>query len=159
MNWIRTCRIRKVFFDIDARAPHCDPTMYALVTMGWERWIEASRELLRETISVELMHERVDALAEMIDEHIQADSKGPGYATWQQAVDRLHDEIDDRWQYIEAKIDAWDANAETSRREPSDGFRPDSPWRHSGRWYRWRAFPAMSRSKAIGFRRSGTFPD
>ena len=117
----RTCRIRKVFFDIDARAPHCDPTMYALVTMGWERYIEASRELLRETISVELMHERVDALAEMIDEHIQADSKGPGYATWQQAVDRLHDEIDDRWQYIEAKIDAWDANAETSRREPSDG--------------------------------------
>ena len=111
----RTCRIRKVFFDIDARAPHCDPTMNALVTLGWERYIEASRELMRETISLELMHERVDRLAELIDEHVQADTKGPGHIRWRLAVDRLHDEIDDRWQYIDAKIDAWDLDRHASR--------------------------------------------
>ncbi len=113
----RTCRIRKVFFDIDARAPHCDPTMNALVTLGWERYIEASRELMRETISLELMHERVDKLAELIDEHVEADTKGPGQIKWRLAVDRLHEEIDDRWQYIDAKIDAWDQ----SGKAPSDG--------------------------------------
>ena len=111
----RTCRIRKVFFDIDARAPHCDPTIYALVTLGWERYIEASRELTRETISLELMHERVDQLAELINEHVQADTKGPGHIQWRLAVDRLHDEIDDRWQYIEAKIDAWDFEGHARR--------------------------------------------
>ena len=117
----RTCRIRKVFFDIDARAPHCDPTMNALVTLGWERYIEASRELMRETISLELMHERLDRLAELIDEHVQADTKGPGHIRWRLAVDRLHNEIDDRWQYIDAKIDAWDLDRHASPERPSDG--------------------------------------
>ena len=52
----RTCRLRKVFWDIDARAPHCNPVIYALVTQGWEPYIEASRWLMEEVITLEDMH-------------------------------------------------------------------------------------------------------
>ena len=40
----RSCRRRAVFLDIPAIAPHCDPMIHAMVTLGWERYIEASRE-------------------------------------------------------------------------------------------------------------------
>lgn len=109
----RSCRRRAVFLDIPALAPHCDSMIHAMVTLGWERYIEASRELMRETISLELMHERVDHLSELLDEHVKADTKGPGYFAWQQNVRRLHEEIDERWAYIDAKIEAWDATGKT----------------------------------------------
>lgn len=104
----RSCRTRKVFWDLDARAPHCDPVLQALVTQGWERYIEASRTLIRGTISLETMHQRVDRLSALIAEHVAADAKGPGNPKWQAAVNLLHSEIDDRWDYIDAKIQAWD---------------------------------------------------
>ncbi len=104
----RSCRMRKVFWDLDARAPHCDPVLHAWATLGWERYIDASRALLRDTLSLDLMHERVDQIAALIGEHVRADTRGPGQRDWQAAVVLLHQEIDDRWQYIEAKIDAWD---------------------------------------------------
>jgi len=113
----RSCRIRQVFLDIDARAPHCDPLLYAMVTLGWERYIEASRQLMRETISLEIMRERVDLLAELLEEHVRNDSKGPGYFRWQAAVKRLQAEIDERWEYIDAKIEAWD----DSGKAPGEG--------------------------------------
>lgn len=106
----RTCRIRQVFFEIDARAPHCDPTLHAIVTIGWERYIEASRHLLQETISLDIMRERVNRLSELLEVHVRADRKGPGYLAWQKAVQRLHDEIAERWAYINDKIEAWDAS-------------------------------------------------
>ena len=105
----RSCRRRAVFLDIPALAPHCDPIIHAMATLGWERYIEASRELMRETISLELMHERVDRLSELLDEHVRADQRGPGYREWEEHVRRLHGEIDERWEYIDAKIEAWDA--------------------------------------------------
>ena len=105
----RSCRRRAVFLDIPAIAPHCDPMIHAMVTLGWERYIEASRELMRERISLELMHERVDRLSELLDEHVRADTKGPGYLAWQEHVRRLYEEIGERWEYIDAKIEAWDA--------------------------------------------------
>ena len=113
----RSCRMRKVFWDLDARAPHCDPVIHAWVTIGWERYIEASRTLMRETISLDAMHERVDRLAELIEEHVLADTKGPGQSKWQQAVELLHEEIDDRWHYIDDKINSWDSTGKA----PSDG--------------------------------------
>ena len=108
----RSCRRRPVFLDIPAQAPHCDPMIHAVVTLGWERYIEASRELMRETISLELMHERVDRLTKLLDEHVQTDRYGPGYVEWKQHVTRLHGEIDERWKYIDAKIVAWDATGQ-----------------------------------------------
>ena len=105
----RSCRERPVFLDIPALAPHCDPLIHATATLGWERYIEASRELMRETISLELMHERVDRLSELLEEHVRVDTNGPGHATWRQAVNRLYGEIDERWKYVDAKIEAWDA--------------------------------------------------
>ena len=105
----RSCRRRAVFLDIPAVAPHCDPIIGALVTLGWERYIEASRELMRSTISLELMHERVDRLSTLLEPHVRADGKGPGLPAWREGVGRLYEEIDERWQYIDEKIDAWDA--------------------------------------------------
>ena len=105
----RSCRRRAVFLDIPALAPFCDPMINAMVTLGWERYIEASRDLMRETISLELMHERVDRLSKLLEQHVQADAKGPGYQVWRENVGRLHEEIDERWEYIDAKIEAWDA--------------------------------------------------
>ncbi len=113
----RSCRTRKVFWDLDARAPHCDPVLQALVTQGWERYIEASRSLMRETISLDAMHERVDRLAALIAEHVTADEHGPGERTWRAAVKMLYGEIDARWEYIDAKIEDWDASGEV----PGDG--------------------------------------
>ena len=106
----RSCRMRKVFWDLDARAPHCDPILRTLAAQGWERYIDASRRLMRETISLEIMHQRVERLADLIDPHIAADANGPGYGAWRAAVDSLHAEIDERWRYIDDKIRAWDAN-------------------------------------------------
>ena len=113
----RSCRRRAVFLDIPALAPHCDPMIQALVTLGWERYIEASRELMRETISLELMHDRVDRLSKLLDQHVRADANGPGYLAWQEGVKRLYEEIDERWEYIDAKIEAWDATGKA----PGDG--------------------------------------
>lgn len=113
----RSCRQRPVFLDIPALAPHCDPMIHAMVTLGWERYIEASRELMRETISLDLMHERVKRLSELLDQHVRADPYGPSYPEWKENVRRLHEEIDERWEYIEAKIEAWDATG----RVPGDG--------------------------------------
>ena len=108
----RSCRQRPVFLDIPALAPHCDPILYALATQGWERYIEASRELMRETLSLELMHDRVDALSELLDQHAREDPYGPGYVTWRGAVRALHGEIDGTWEYIEDKIDQWDESGQ-----------------------------------------------
>ena len=105
----RSCRRRAVFLDIPALAPHCDPMIHAMVTQGWERYIEASRELMRETISLEIMRERVNRLTDLLDQHVRADLYGPGYSEWKENVRRLYGEIDDRWAYIDAKIEAWDA--------------------------------------------------
>ena len=113
----RSCRQRAVFLDIPALAPHCDLMIETMVTLGWEQYIEASRELMRETLSLELMHERVDRLSTLLDEHVRADEKGPGYAVWQENVRRLYEEIGERWEYIDAKIEAWDA----SGKAPGDG--------------------------------------
>ncbi len=107
----RSCRQRAVFLDIPAKAPHCDPMIHAMVTLGWERYIEASRRLMRETLSLELMRERVDRLRGLLEAHVRADSNGPGYATWSGAVNRLYGEIEERWEYIDAKIESWDATA------------------------------------------------
>lgn len=105
----RSCRRRAVFLDIPALAPHCDPLIHSMVTLGWERYIEASRKLMRETISQELMHERVNRLTKLLDQYVEADPYGPGYSEWKQHVGRLYEEIDERWAYIDAKIEAWDA--------------------------------------------------
>jgi spore coat protein CotH len=113
----RSCRERAVFLEIPALAPHCDALIHALATLGWERYIEASRHLMREAISLELMHERVNRLSELIDQHVRADTKGPGYLEWQENVGRLSDEIDERWAYIDAKIEAWDSTGKV----PGDG--------------------------------------
>ena len=113
----RSCRQRAVFLDIPALAPYCDLMIETMVTLGWEQYIEASRELMRETLSLELMHERVDRLSTLLDEHVRADEKGPGYAVWQENVRRLYEEIGERWEYIDAKIEAWDA----SGKAPGDG--------------------------------------
>ena len=107
-----SCDTRPVFLDIPARAPHCDSITHAVVTVGWEQYIEASRELMRETLSRELMHDRVDQLAKRLDPHVRADPNGPGFLAWSEGVKRLYGEIDERWDYIDAKIDAWDANGE-----------------------------------------------
>ncbi len=104
----RSCRRRAVFLDIPALAPFCDPMIHAMVTLGWEQYIEASRELMRETISLELMHERVNRLTKLLDQHVRGDLYGPGYLEWKENVARLHGEIDERWAYIDAKIEAWD---------------------------------------------------
>jgi len=109
--------LRKVFWDIDARAPHCDAVIHALATQGWERYIEASRELMEQVVTLEEMHARVDAITELIEPHVLADENGPGEIQWRAAVRLLHDEIDDRWQYIADKIAAWDATGEA----PGDG--------------------------------------
>ena len=113
----RSCRERPVFLDIPALAPHCDPLIHATATLGWERYIEASRELMRETISLELMHERVDRLSDLLEEHVRVDTNGPGHATWSGAVNRLYGEIDERWEYVDAKIEAWDETGKA----PGDG--------------------------------------
>ncbi len=113
----RSCRTRQVFFNIPARAPHCDPLINTLATHGWERYIEASRQLLHETLSLELMHERVKRIGERIGEHVQNADNGPGHFVWQGAVKRLYEEIGERWAYIDAKIEAWDA----SGKAPGDG--------------------------------------
>lgn len=105
----RSCRRRAVFLDIPALAPHCDPLIHSMATLGWERYIEASRKLMRETISQELMHERVDRLTKLLDQYVEADPYGPGYSEWKENVGRLYEEIDERWAYIDAKIEAWDA--------------------------------------------------
>lgn len=104
----RSCRTRRVFLDIPAVAPHCDPLIFALVSEGWGRYIEASRVLLRETLSVQAMHERIDELSELIEEHVAADSNGPGLVTWRENVGRLYGEVAERWQYIDDKIDEYD---------------------------------------------------
>ena len=113
----RTCRLRKIFWDINGRAPHCNSVIHALVTQGWEPYIEASRWLMEDVITLEEMHARVDAIAALIEPHVVADENGPGELKWRAAVKLLHREIDDRWQYIADKILAWDENEET----PADG--------------------------------------
>ena len=113
----RTCRLRKIFWDINGRAPHCDPVIHALVTQGWEPYIEASRGLMEDVITLEDLHARVDAITALIEPHVLADENGPGELKWRAAVKLLHGEIDDRWQYIADKIAAWDESEET----PADG--------------------------------------
>ncbi len=113
----RSCRTHKVFWDLDARAPHCDPVIRALASQGWERYIEASRRLMHEALSLEIMHQRVDRLSDLIDVHIADDDKGPGYDTWQAAVELLHTEVDQRWRYIDAKIRAWDVTGRSPGEE------------------------------------------
>ncbi len=117
----RSCRTRKVFWDLDARAPHCDPVLHALVSLGWERYIEASRTLMRETISLELMQERVKRLSALIAEHVAADEHGPGAGAWKAAVEMLHGEIEARWDYIDAKIEDWDTNGRAPGGGSDDG--------------------------------------
>ena len=109
----RSCRTRKVFLDIDARAPHCDPVIEALVTVGWERYIEASRHLMRDVLSLELMHERIERLSELLEAHVEADKNGPSVFEWRQNVKRLYEEVEERWDYIDRKIVAWDANGKS----------------------------------------------
>ena len=112
----RGCQLRKVFWNLDARAPYCDAVLYGLATLGWERYIEASRVLLRETLSLDQMHDRIDTIANLIEPYVREDDNGPGYLAWQEAVSLLHREVDDLWAYIDAKIDAWDR----SGRAPGD---------------------------------------
>ena len=68
-------------------------------------------------ITLEGMHARVDTITELIEPYVVADENGPGASKWRAAVKLLHDEIDDRWQYIADKIAAWDESGET----PTDG--------------------------------------
>ena len=43
---------------------------------------------------------------------------GPGYSDVEaRTVGRLYEEIDERWEYIDAKIEAWDATAQALREE------------------------------------------
>ncbi len=105
----RSCRTRKVFWDLDAVAPFCDPLIEAAVREGWSEYIAASRTLLHELFPLERLQRRIDELAALIEPHVLADEFGPGEWAWREAVGLLHSEVEARFIYIADKIAAWDA--------------------------------------------------
>lgn len=113
----RSCRLRTVFWNLNARAPFCDPLIGAAVRAGWDEYIAASRTLLEEQWPLERLHQRIDELADLIGPHVRADEFGPGLQAWREAVALLHQEVEGRFAYIAEKIAAWDAKRSSS----SDG--------------------------------------
>ena len=105
----RSCRLRKVFWDLDAIAPFCDPLIGAAVTQGWAEYIAASRTLLEQLYPLERLHQRIDELAAIVEPHVIEDQAGPGERTWRAAVELLHSEVEARFTYIADKIAEWDA--------------------------------------------------
>ncbi len=108
----RSCRTRKVFWNLDAVAPFCDPLIGAAVREGWGRYIAASRELIEERYSLDVLHRRIDELAKIVEPHVTTDEFGPGEREWRRAVELLHSEVEARFTYIADKIAAWDAKRE-----------------------------------------------
>ena len=105
----RSCRTRKVFWNLDAVAPFCDPLIGAAVRAGWDEYIAASRALLERLYPLERLHQRIDELAALIEPHVRSDEYGPGEREWRRGVELLHSEIEARFIYIADKIAAWDA--------------------------------------------------
>lgn len=113
----RGCDPVTVFWDIEGRPPYCDSILHALVTEGWERYIEASRLLITETAPLEGFIWQIQELSKLIAPYVEEDPNGPGLAEWRQAVAALYREAEARYGYIEKKIAAWDADGKI----PSDG--------------------------------------
>ena len=105
----RSCRTRKVFWNLDAVAPFCDPLIGAAVREGWGEYIAASRRLLEELYPLERLHQRIDDLAAIVEPHVLADEFGPGEREWRRAVELLHSEVEARFIYIADKLAAWSA--------------------------------------------------
>ena len=107
----RGCALRKVFWDLDARAPYCDALIGAMASEGWEGYIEASRRLLAE-YPEQRLHARVDEVAALYKSAYADAAETPAVREWLRdwggAVKRLHEEIGARYAYIEQKIAAWD---------------------------------------------------
>ena len=105
----RSCRTRKVFWELDAVAPFCDPLIGAASRAGRSEYIAASRELLEELYPLDRLRQRIDELAAIIEPHVMVDEFGPGEREWRRAVELLHSEVEARFTYIADKIAAWDA--------------------------------------------------
>ena len=88
------CHLRRVFLDIPARAPSCDPFLHALATAGWDDYVATAREVLAmPAFQVEALHAHVDALAALLEDAIGEDRNGPHRIVWREAVRELKENI------------------------------------------------------------------
>jgi spore coat protein H len=86
-----------------ARAPACDPILRRIVLELWDDYVASSQALLDGPYAAPTIHARVDHLEELLTPHVAADPYLSSSA-WRSAVDSLHDVIEEKRQYIAAKI-------------------------------------------------------
>lgn len=100
-----SCERVPVFLGIPGRPPACDEFLYQLVTLGWDGYAAASRELLEGPFSVEALHARIDALSVLLSDAVAEDPNGPAYAVWELNVEKLKTDVVLMRSAIELKVE------------------------------------------------------
>ncbi len=106
-DWDETpesCEPIPVFLGIPGMPPACDDFTRRLSTVTWDLYAKATRELLDGPFRVDALHERIDKLADLIAEAVADDPNGPAFEEWEEAVERLKDNVVTIRSYIEAKV-------------------------------------------------------
>lgn len=98
------CAEVPVFLGIGGLPPSCDPLIGRLATLTWEPYVEATQALLDGPFQIDILHERIDAIAVHIAPAVAGDPNGPSVEAWQTAVDKLKTDVVLMREYIEEQI-------------------------------------------------------
>lgn len=100
------CEPIPVFMGMQGRPPACDEFTRRLATATWDRYAEATRELLDGPFQVAALHDLIDELADHIADAVAEDPNGPTFDEWEAAVQRLKVDVVTIRSYIEEKVNA-----------------------------------------------------
>lgn len=98
------CEPLPVFLGIQGRPPACDDLIGRFSGLMWDPYVEKTRELLDGPFQIDVLHERIDRLAERLAPAIAEDPNGPTVAEWEAAVERLKEIVVTKRSYIESKV-------------------------------------------------------
>jgi spore coat protein H len=101
---VEDCSPITIFFGIGGMPPSCDDFIRRMATVTWDRYVDATRDLLDQDFRVDALNARIDALEALLESHVSADASGPGLEAWREAVSELREAIVAKVAHIEAKI-------------------------------------------------------
>ncbi len=99
------CNPIPIFAGITGQAPGCDPILNRTARLLWDEYSEASQELLDGAFSQEAMNARIDALAALIEDEVEADTLSTQTVEeWRAAVEALKATIAAKRQHVQDKL-------------------------------------------------------
>lgn len=88
-------RYYPVFNGLSAKAATCDPFMRGLASVMWSDYADATRQFIDTLFTEKRIGDQIDSYAQLIEEAIADDERGPSFEEWRSEVERLKGSIGD----------------------------------------------------------------